>query len=342
MTAHAGTSLETSEDHAEPVTGTAASLLRVFALAMVTAAFSYLVNNWLTFWRDWPGVSQIFIRPENLFAWTQFAIYLIPFMLVAIFVYRSAERGLLQEAKMLSRLTNYIIRGAFWAVLMVGLVDMVISFLRVEGLLVHYAGEQLGTDLGRSQFRGSYIHYPLIALGFIIALFTRTLGFYWLALLVVLAEIQIVLSRFIFSYEQAFMADLVRFWYGALFLFASAYTLSQDGHVRVDLLYASFSKRGKAWTNVLGSLLLGLPLCWIIIAMGMWGKFNIINGPLINFEVSQAGYGLYVKYLLAGFLLVYALSMMTQFMSYLLSNADVLLQNKNHRPDISEQRIENG
>jgi len=38
----------------------------------------------------------------------------------------------------------------------------------------------------------------------------------------------IVISRFIFSYEQAFMADLVRFWYGALFLFASAYTLLED------------------------------------------------------------------------------------------------------------------
>ena len=30
------------------------------------------------------------------------------------------------------------------------------------------------------------------------------------------------------------MGDLVRFWYAALF-FASAYTLKEDGHVRVDV-----------------------------------------------------------------------------------------------------------
>ena len=50
--------------------------------------------------------------------------------------------------------------------------------------------------------------------------------------MVVLAEFAIVVSRFVFSYEQAYMGDLVRFWYAALFLFASAYALSHEGHVR--------------------------------------------------------------------------------------------------------------
>lgn len=38
------------------------------------------------------------------------------------------------------------------------------------------------------------------------------------------------------------MADLVRFWYAALFLFASAYTLLEEGHVRVDVFYAGFRR----------------------------------------------------------------------------------------------------
>ena len=58
--------------------------------------------------------------------------------------------------------------------------------------------------------------------------------------MIVLGELLIVIARFIFSYEQAFMGDLVRFWYAALFLFSSAYTLVHDGHVRVDIIYASF------------------------------------------------------------------------------------------------------
>jgi TRAP-type mannitol/chloroaromatic compound transport system permease small subunit len=164
------------------------------------------------------------------------------------------------------------------------------------------------------------VHYPLILISLVIAYFTRTLGFTWLALLVVIAELQIVIARFIFSYEQAFMGDLVRFWYAALFLFASAYTLTEEGHVRVDVLYAGFSERKKAWSNALGSLFLGLPLCWIILSMGMAGRATVINSPLLSFETSQSGFGLYVKYLMAGFLAVFAVSMMVQFTSYFLSS----------------------
>ena len=210
--------------------------------------------------------------------------------------------------------------------------DMVISFLRVEGFLTSLLGESLSTQLGRAIYRGTYIHYPLIGVSLVIAWFSRSLGFTWLALLIVLAEFQIVLARFIFSYEQAFMGDLVRFWYAALFLFASAYTLIEEGHVRVDILYAGMAERKKAWTNVLGSLFLGVPLCWIILVSGMWDKSNLINAPLLSFEVTQSGYGLYVKYLMAGFLLVYALTMLMAFLGYLLRNAAVLNRDPDARP----------
>jgi len=115
------------------------------------------------------------------------------------------------------------------------------------------------------------------------------------------------------------MGDLVRFWYAALFLFASAYTLTEEGHVRVDVIYTSFSERGKAWANTIGCLFLGIPLCWVILSMGMAGKATVINSPLLSFETSQSGFGLYVKYLMAGFLAVFAVSMMIQFASYFLS-----------------------
>ena len=58
----------------------------------------------------------------------------------------------------------------------------------------------------------------------------------------------------------------------------------------------------------------------------MWGRANVITGPLLNFEVTQSGYGLYVKYLLAGFLMIFAFGMLIQFSGYLLSNAAVLLR----------------
>ncbi len=259
-------------------------------------------------------------------AWIQLVFYLGPIAGIVALVLLTRDRPLRADAESLAALAAYIARAAFWAVLLVGLVDMVISFLRVEGILAPVVGEGLAKDLGRSSFRGDYVHYPLMGVSLVIAYFTRSLGFIWLALLIVLAEFQIVISRFVFSYEQAFMGDLVRFWYGALFLFASAYTLIEEGHVRVDILYTGFSERGKAWTNAIGSLVLGVPLCWVVLTRGMDGKANLINAPLLSYEVTQSGFGMYVKYLMAGFLVVYALSMLVVFVSYFLSSAAVLLR----------------
>ena len=195
---------------------------------------------------------------------------------------------------------------------------MVVSFLRVEGLLPGLFGEKMTIDLGRSAFRGLYVHFPMVALGIVIAVRHGGLGFPWLALLVVAAELLIVLTRFIFSYEQAFMGDLVRFWYAALFLFSSAYTLLEEGHVRVDVLYSNFKDRTKGIVNALGSLLLGIPLCAVIIFYGMSGKSTVINGPLLIFETTQTGFGMYVKFWMAGFLAIFAISMLIQFAGYFL------------------------
>ncbi len=40
--------------------------------------------------------------------------------------------------------------------------------------------------------------------------------------------------------------------------------------------------------------------------------------PLLNFEVTQTGFGMYVKYLMAGFLAIFAMTMLIQFCAMLL------------------------
>ena len=51
--------------------------------------------------------------------------------------------------------------------------------------------------------------------------------------------------------------------YAAAFLLGFAYTYAADEHVRVDLLHARFSRRTRAWIELLGSVLLLLPFAWI-------------------------------------------------------------------------------
>ncbi len=322
-------------------------MLRMFALSMTVMALVFLLNNHFIFWLDWPGMLTLLAHvgwlgePPNqplqggdlLRGWLQLGSYAGGLLVVIGYVLKTHEQSLRVDAARLSAFAAFIIRAAFWAVLIVGLVDMLISFLRVEDFLVHIVGEDLTRELGRPNFRGTYVHYPLIAVSVIIAFFVRSLGFTWLALLVVFAEFQIVISRFVFSYEQSFMGDLVRFWYAALFLFASAYALIDEGHVRVDVIYARFTKRGKAWTNALGSALLGLPLCWVILTQGMWGRGSSLNSPLLSFEISQQGFGMYTKYMMAGFMVVFALSMIVQFSSYFLNSAADLLAEPGGEPE---------
>ena len=181
------------------------------------------------------------------------------------------------------------------------------------------SASDIATSLGLSNLRGTYVHIPLMLVGAVIAARERSISIVWLALLVVIAELLIVLARFVFAYEQTFMGDLVRFWYAALFLFASAYTLKEDAHVRVDVFYASFTRRTRSILNVTGTVAFGLPLCWLILLRGMWEKTSLINSPMFNFETSMSGFGMYVKYLMAAFLIVFALSMLFQFTATLFS-----------------------
>ncbi len=286
---------------------------------MVAMTFAYILNNYLIVWRSWPGAGAAFAGNASALALVQVAIYVAAVALAVAYVLGTPERPLRADGARLSGIVQFMIRAAFWAVLLIGIVDSTISFLRIEGMLNDVIGPALGSRMDFNESRGPLVHYPLILVGIVIAALTRgTLGFHWLALLVVVAELSIVLSRFIFSYEQAFMGDLVRFWYAALFLFASAYTLSQDGHVRVDVFYSRFSDRTKGRTNTIGTLLLGIVFCWTILILGMSTRSSVINAPLVSYEITQSGFGLYVKYLMAGFLGVFAVSMMVQFCAMLL------------------------
>ena len=306
-------------------------VIRSLSAIMVCMVLLFLLNNYAVFWLGFPEVMQTIshmlgISPKPLDGETftqglmSIAGYIIILCLVVGLTIRMPSRSLNDDADLYSRMAAYLVRASFWSVLLIGLTDMIISFLRVEDYLAAVVGQDLTTQLGRPIFRGLYVHYPIIVISLVIAYFSKTLGFMWLAFLVVLAEFLIVVTRFVFSYEQAFMGDLVRFWYAALFLFASAYTLVHEGHVRVDVLYAGFSKRKKALSNIAGSLLLGLPFCWTILTQGMSGKGSSINSPLLSFEISQSGFGMYVKYLMAAFLLVFAVSMAFQFVGFILKS----------------------
>ena len=339
-----------------------ARYLRILSYSVLAFTLAFLINNILTVWVDWPGVKKIFSHYELFgfkqkalqgselnYGYLQIGIYLICIAGVILYVFKTYSQTLEHDSEILSKFSAYLVRSSFWAVFLVGVADFIISFMVVERLWEAIFSPEVKAFMVKAPERITFIHFPIILGSFIIGYFTKSVGFIWLAVLVVLSEFVIVLSRFIFSYEQAFQGDLVRFWYAALYLFASAYALIHEGHVRVDVLYSSFSERKKAWTNSIGSALLGVPLCLIVIFYGLNGKASIINGPVVAFEVTQQGSnGLYLLYLMAVYLAVFAVTMLLQFTSYFMSSSHKLLQdeeemnisNVNKANDISIENIE--
>ena len=311
-------------------------LVRFFGWLMVSLMLAFISNTFITLSLEWPKIFTLFSTTKSSYLFLfQILLQILLYMLAVLgslyYAIKMRNVSLREDSELLNKSVNYFIRSCFWAVVFVGIADVIISFLRVEDLLVNVVGQDLATQLGRSKFRGPYIHIPLVFLGFIVGYFVKHIAFTWLALLVLIAEFIIVITRFVFSYEQAFQGDVVRFWYAALFLFASAYTLFEDGHVRVDVIYTNFSRRTKGIINSYGCIFLGMTLCWAILLLGMWEKTNIIVNPMLSYESAQAGFGMYTKYWLASFLAIFAISMMIQFVSYLFESVADVFKEEGHR-----------
>ena len=298
-----------------PRHGRPAIIARVFGWSTLTVLAAFLINNVLVVGWGFPGLRGL--GGEMSAAWVQAAIYAVAIVSAVALVMASQNRSLRWDAHLVHGFNTYLIRALFWAVFLVGVTDASIAFLRAENLNVPLFGETIGTGMTRANWVGPYIHFPLILASFVIAGFTRTLGFIWLALLIVAAELLTVISRFVFSYEQALMGDLVRYWYAALFLFASAHTLHAEGHVRVDILYAGLGRRTRGYLNAQGTILLGMTTTWVILWIAFNGPQSIVNAPVKNFEISQSGpFGMYIKYQMAAFIGLFGTTMLIEFVSY--------------------------
>jgi TRAP-type mannitol/chloroaromatic compound transport system permease small subunit len=69
-------------------------------------------------------------------------------------------------------------------------------------------------------------------------------------------------------------------WYlfGAAFLLASAYTLKQNEHIRIDIFYGTRSRRGQHWIDLFGHVFFLLPfvvlMAWMLVPYA-WQAFSI-------------------------------------------------------------------
>lgn len=95
----------------------------------------------------------------------------------------------------------------------------------------------------------------------------RTLGHAvaWLTLAMVLFMFTIVVLRYAFGVGPIWLQESVTWMHAVVFMLGGACTMQRDEHVRVDIFYRGMSPTGRAWIDILGVILLLLPLCAFII-----------------------------------------------------------------------------
>lgn len=87
----------------------------------------------------------------------------------------------------------------------------------------------------------------------------------WITVLLAILISVDVIIRYIFEFTFIWMIETEIYLFGMLFLLASGYTFAADKHVRVDVFYAKFSDKRKAWIDLLGGALLLIPWCYVVI-----------------------------------------------------------------------------
>ena len=87
----------------------------------------------------------------------------------------------------------------------------------------------------------------------------------WLTLALVFFVSADVAMRYLFNISFVALQELEWHIYSIIFLLGAGYTLKQNGHVRVDLIYQRLGKRHRAYIDVLGCLLFLFPGCFLVI-----------------------------------------------------------------------------
>lgn len=87
----------------------------------------------------------------------------------------------------------------------------------------------------------------------------------WLTLVMVLVTVTVVVLRYGFNFGSIAIQESITYMHAAVFMLGAAYTLKHDAHVRVDIFYQQRTPRMQAWTDLLGTLLLLVPVCIYIL-----------------------------------------------------------------------------
>ncbi|MEM8648510.1 MAG: TRAP transporter small permease subunit [Pseudomonadota bacterium] len=130
----------------------------------------------------------------------------------------------------------------------------------------------------------------------------------WFVLIMVLVQFGVVVARYVFGVGNLWAQESIIYMHGFLFMLAAAYTLSEDGHVRVDIFYRGASLRYRMMVDLLGAIFLLIPVA-LTITYVSWGY---VGSSWAVLESSMEASGLPAVFLLKTAIPVFGILMAAQ------------------------------
>lgn len=127
----------------------------------------------------------------------------------------------------------------------------------------------------------------------------------WLILIAVLVSAINAIIRKVYSISSNAWLELQWYLYGGAFLLAAAYTLLENEHIRIDILYGHWRRRTQHWIDLIGHLFFLMPFC----ALSIWLIWPWLMRSYRGGEMSMNAGGLILwpakALLLVGFVLLF-------------------------------------
>ncbi|UCB53726.1 MAG: TRAP transporter small permease subunit [Thiotrichales bacterium] len=120
------------------------------------------------------------------------------------------------------------------------------------------------------------------------------------------------------------LQESVTYLHAMVFLIGASWALQQEAHVRVDIFYSRFSASTKAWVDLLGSLLMLLP----VMAFIAWISWEYVVDSWDVLEGSREAGGLPAVFLLKSLILVLAGMLMLQALVQIVRSAQTIRSNR--------------
>jgi len=154
----------------------------------------------------------------------------------------------------------------------------------------------------------------------------------WFTVLMAVLTFVIVVLRYGFDLGWIALQESVLYLHACVFMLGAAFTFKDNGHVRVDIFYRNMTPRKQALVDIVGGLVLLMPVC-VFILVTSW-RYVMKSWQLL--ESSQAAGGLPAVFLLKSLILLFALTLFLQAIADILSKIPSLFessdsQSLNHR-----------